>query len=169
MSNSPTNARSNIVLLDGSKNFWKTRNYLKILIINHAEHDCLEIISFDPADGIEQPRIYVDKTLIFSKLDKEIVEQTYLKKKEALNRQKRSKDREELLNEIKTDMMVQFTLGRINVKLTDEKGGFSVYLQPSFDDVTVEGDDGNTRIDVERIMPVDLVPYTDFVKTIAKS
>ncbi len=156
-----------IVLLDGSKTFWKTRNYLKILIINHVKLSCLEVIAYDPADGIEYPRIYLDTALIATKLDQELIEQSYATKKEALNRKKITKSRDELLNEIQTHMIMQFAYVRVNLNADSPDGKTFVNLQPSFDDIMVEGIDCE-KIDVEREKPDDLVPFAHTI-TIVKS
>ncbi len=156
------------VLLDGSKTFWKTRSYLKIIIVNHPKNNCLEIIAYDPADGIEFPRIYLDSLLVITKLDKDAVEKAYGTKKEALIRSKLNKNREEILDEIRVQMMMQYAYSRIQLSSKEVGKLFKLSLQPTFDDVTVEGDDNNKRIDVEREIPEGLTPF-ETVKTIVKS
>jgi hypothetical protein len=156
------------VLLDGSKTFWKTRSYLKIIIAKHSKQNCLEIIAYDPADGIEFPRIYLDSLLVISKLDKDAIEKAYAAKKEALIRSKIKKNREEILDEIRVQMMMQYAYSRIQLSPKEMGKLFKLSLQPTFDDVTVEGKDNNKRIDVECEMPEGLTAF-EVVKTIVKS
>ncbi len=158
MSKMPVIIKDSVLLLDGSKTFWKTRDYLKILIVNHPHLSCLEIICYDPAVGKEYPRIYLDSKMIEGKLDQEIMEETYAAKKEALNRKKISSSRDELIAEIKTKMTMQYAYGRINLEVDSVSGNSSVNLLPSFGDILVEGIDCQ-KIDVERAKPDDLIPF----------
>ncbi len=157
------------VLLDGSKTFWKTRSYLKIIIVSHPKQNSIEVIAYDPSDGIEFPRIYLNSSLVATKLDDAIVEKTYTTKKEALNRSKISKNRDDLLLEIRTQMMMQYAYARVNLSALDEKlGAMQFCLQPSFDDLLVRDENDTMKIDVERVKPDDLSPY-EVITTIVKS
>ena len=149
-----------ILLFDGSKTFWKTRSNLRILIVKHAEVHCLEVISYDPADAIEFPRIYLDAEMIKSKLVPEIIDKMYVEKKETFNRQKITKNREELLFSIKNQLIMQFAYARVNLYVDAETQVKSVALQASFDDVEVEGgEDGMKKLDCECIKPNSLIPF----------
>src|SRR4051812_11379102 len=98
-----------VVLFEGAKTFWKTRDFLKIVIVHHLRFSCLEIISYDPSVGVEYPRIYLDVGMIGTKLDPEIIQETYVTKREILNRKKKiSKGQDELLNEIQMHMTMQY-------------------------------------------------------------
>jgi hypothetical protein len=156
------------VLLNGSKTFWKTRSYLKVVIVVHFKQAIVEIIAYDPADGVEFPRIYLDSQLINSKLDPSIIEATYSTKIEIFIRQKVKKERAELLKEIRLQLMMQYAYVRLNTSF-DNENMVQLCLQPSFDDLMVEGEDNTMRIDTERLAPDDLIPYEVTNKVIVKS
>jgi hypothetical protein len=157
-----------IVLLDGSKTFWKTRSFLKVVIVLHCERSIVEIIAYDPADGIEFPRIYLDSKLINSKLDPTIIEAAYATKIEIFIRQKIKKERGELLKEIRLHMLMQYAYVRLNTTY-DTSNLLQLCLQPSFDDLLLDGVDNTMHIDVERLAPDDLIPYEVTNKVIVKS
>jgi hypothetical protein len=157
-----------LVLLEGSKTFWKTRSYLKVIIVIHFKQAILEMIAYDPADGVEFPRIYLDSQLINSKLDPTIIETTYSTKVELFIRQKVKKERAELLKEIRLQLTMQYAYVRLNTTL-DKNNLLELCLQPSFDDLMVDGEDDTLRIDVERLAPDDLIPYEVTNKVIVKS
>ena len=154
-----SNVNMSVLVMDGSKTFWKTRNYLKILIVNHPHCDCLEIIAYDPALGVEYPRIYLDVLKINSKLNENIVKAKLCEKQEALNRSKISFTREDLLKEIKLQLATQYAYNRINVEVNPATGGSSFGLLASFEDVVLEDENCVKRIDVEVDKPSSLVPF----------
>jgi hypothetical protein len=156
------------VLLDGSKTFWKTRSHCKVVIVFHFKQTAIEIIAYNPADGIEFPRIYLDSQLIVSKLDPVIIETTYAKKIEMFIRQKVKKERTELLKEIRLQLLMQFAYVRLNTIL-NKNNVIELYLQPSFDDLVIKDEDNSARIDCECLAPIDLIPYEVTNKVIAKS
>lgn len=136
------------VLFDGTKFFWNTRSCLKIIIVNHPQQICIEIIAYNPTDGKEFPRMYLDSSMVMSKLDKDNMEKILMSENT-------------ILDEIKTRMMMEYVYSRITLtSLAVEGNERQMVLQPTFDDVMVEGD-GNSlmKIDVERLKPDDLAPY----------
>ncbi len=147
------------VLFDGTKSFWETRSSLKIVILNHTKQNCMEIVALDPATGSEFPRIYLDSSLVISKLDKEIVENCYAAKQEILAHSN-LKNNEDDVFEVKAQMMMQYAYSRIHLtSLAVEGNALQLVLQPTFDDVMVEGDESLMKLDVERLKPENLVPY----------
>jgi hypothetical protein len=157
-----------VVLFNGSKTFWKTRSDFKVVIVFHFKQAIVEIIAFDPADGVEFPRIYLDSQLICSKLDPTVIEASFATKYEKFIRQKVRKERIELLEEIRLHLMMQYAYVRLSTSY-DKDNLLQLCLQPSFDDLMVEGEDDTMRIDVERLASDDLIPYKITDKVIVKS
>ena len=149
-----------VVLFDGSKTFWKTRSDLRILIIKHVPFNCLEIISYDPVDGIEFPRFYLDSTIINSKFNVEAVEKSYTEQKEVSIRQKKiTKDKNEMISTIRNQMITQFVLSRVNFNIEKKSNLKIVSLQASFEDVEVHSENGMKKLDFEMIKPNKLIPF----------
>lgn len=149
------------VLFDGTKPFWESRSYLKIKIVSHTKQNCIEIIAHDPVSGAEFPRIYLDSPLVISKLDKDIIEKTCASKKETLQIDSKGIIKnEDILHEVKSHMMMKYVYSRINLtSLAVEGNAIQLVLQPSFEDVMVEGDESLMKLDVERLKPDDLIPF----------
>ena len=62
------------VVFDGAKFFWRTRNTVDILIIEHKALEIFELIVYDPSFDVEAPRIYFDSKTLMSKVDNEEIE-----------------------------------------------------------------------------------------------
>ena len=62
------------VVFDGAKFFWRTRNTVDILIIEHKTLEIFELIVYDPSFDVEAPRIYIDSKTLMSKVDNEEIE-----------------------------------------------------------------------------------------------
>lgn len=58
-----------IVVFQGVKFFWRTRNTIDIMVVEHADLHITEIVAYDPAIDREAPRIYVDSDILLAKLD----------------------------------------------------------------------------------------------------
>ena len=62
------------VVFEGAKFFWRTRNTVDILIVEHKAHEIFEIIVYEPSFDVEAPRIYIDSKTLMSKVDNEEIE-----------------------------------------------------------------------------------------------
>ena len=62
------------VVFEGAKFFWRTRNTVDILIIEHKTHEIFELIVYDPSFDVEAPRIYIDSKTLMSRVDNEEIE-----------------------------------------------------------------------------------------------
>ena len=51
------------VLFEGSKHVWREHYSVDVIIVEHSEFMCSEIIVSDPINNIEAPRIYVSSLL----------------------------------------------------------------------------------------------------------
>lgn len=52
------------ILYRGVKTFWKTKNSIEFVLLEHTGCDVLEIVAFEPVLCVEAPRIYLDKRLL---------------------------------------------------------------------------------------------------------
>lgn len=52
------------VLFEGVKAFWKTKNAVHVAIVEHPEHNILEVAAFDETTKAEAPRVYLDAARI---------------------------------------------------------------------------------------------------------
>lgn len=56
-------------VFQGVKFFWRTRNSLDIILAEHTELDTTEIIIYEPSIDKEATRIYLNTTVLRSKID----------------------------------------------------------------------------------------------------
>ena len=62
------------VIFDGAKFFWRTRNNVDILIVEHKAHEIFELIFYAPSFNVEAPRIYIDSKILMTKVDNDGIE-----------------------------------------------------------------------------------------------
>ncbi len=101
--------------MENSKTFWKTGIHLKIIILSHERHSCLEVVSFNPTTGTDYPRIYIDLKMILSKLNLEAIRKTVALRQEECDRSKIKMDKHVVLAEIKSSFLVKYIYDRVNL------------------------------------------------------
>lgn len=69
-----SNDKSIIKVFQGVKFFWRTRNSLDIIIMEHTDSNITELIAFEPTIDKESPRIYMDSSVLHSKIDHASIE-----------------------------------------------------------------------------------------------
>ena len=52
------------IIYHGSKNFWRTGDYVDIIIVLHERYNCIEVISYNPELNVEANRIYLNYELL---------------------------------------------------------------------------------------------------------
>ena len=52
------------VIFEGRKTFWKTKNAINIIMVDHGLWDVIEIATFDPILMVESQRLYVNRKLL---------------------------------------------------------------------------------------------------------
>jgi hypothetical protein len=57
------------ILYTGTKSFWKTKNSVEVTIVEHADHDVLEIIVVDAIGRFEAERVFLDALALYAKID----------------------------------------------------------------------------------------------------
>ena len=58
-----------IVVYQGSKLFWRTRNTIDITIVQHDRRNITEVIAYEPSINVEAERIYLNSNILRTKLD----------------------------------------------------------------------------------------------------
>ena len=57
------------VIFQGPKSFWKTKNTIEIIFVEHESFDVIEIIAYEQIFSKEAPRLFVNNSILISKLD----------------------------------------------------------------------------------------------------
>ena len=52
------------VIFEGRKTFWKTKNAVRIVLVDHDIWNVIEIITFDSVLNVEGQRLYVNKKML---------------------------------------------------------------------------------------------------------
>ena len=58
-----------VVVYQGSKLFWRTRNTIDITIVQHDRWNITEVIAYEPSIDVEATRIYLNSSILRTKLD----------------------------------------------------------------------------------------------------
>ncbi len=157
----------NLVLLKGSKTFWKNKTFLKVFIIYHVELNCLEVIAENSASQESFNRIYVGYELLEQKLD----QNTIIAKFEEVTNKKHSKIdpldpvNSVFLQEIKHAMMVKYIYARLSFKSNPNPLESHIFLQEFNNDNFINSEHINAietpKLVIEIAKPELLVPYQE--------
>lgn len=104
------------VLYDDSKNYWKARATLDILIANHTKFNCVEVAVYNPELDKEAPRIYLDLKAIEKHLDYPDLERRVAEKKESFLRMKKPCNSADIVREVHDSMVVTYIMNRLQVE-----------------------------------------------------
>lgn len=61
--------KNGVKIFQGVKFFWRTRNSLDIIIIEHKSFNVTELIAYEPTIDREAPRLYLNTALLRTKID----------------------------------------------------------------------------------------------------
>eukprot|EP00981_Chlorochromonas_danica_P003177 scaffold633_cov288-Ochromonas_danica.AAC.12 len=147
------------IIFTGSKNFWKTKTNLEIVIVFHPSFHLFEIIASDPASPSDEERLYVDYPRLRSKLDHELVEKATLAEQEAQLLESKVVDCGEVQEEVVLRLAKDYLLARLQMTYAspsasgtsygEQEGGggggsvpgWRISLQPAVDDRLPSGDE----------------------------
>lgn len=101
------------VLFQGSKCFWKTRNTIEIVLVEHNNFDVIEIVTYEPAFAKEAERIYLKNSLIASKLNPEDIREKIRKEKEMVLRRHEVPNSQALNEDTLKKCKSQFIVNRL--------------------------------------------------------
>ena len=119
----PTSIQADIALLFfGIKSFWRTRENIEVHIAKHKLHSVIEIDCFHPGKNSRSSKLYLNSSLIYSKLDTEMIESEVAKSIELLNRKKVNFVHDKvIITEVKDKMsIITFLLNRLSSPLYDD-------------------------------------------------
>lgn len=143
-----------IVIHQGSKFFWRTRNSIDVSIIDHKNFNVTEVVSYEPSIDLEAKRIYLNSIILGTKLDQELMEE-----KLRFAKQNNVPHTERFLKDIEQQAATDYILNRLFLtEFAIAPKSFAVQLQFNFRDRDLEvGDDS-----IEKLLcdcPAGLSPY----------
>lgn len=144
-----------LLCCNSSKNFWKPRATVDVVIAHHLLHGCLEVIAYQSELDIEAPRLYVDAIALQDLMDKDEVDRRALEKKEAFIRRRKSARRSLIMREVYDTLIAHFITSRLQIDTASDT--FAVVLAPRAGDVVAEDDSGRLAL-VMTTSPSDLAP-----------
>lgn len=158
------------VIYDGSISLWRASTNLDVLIVEHVEFSCFELIAFNPFGNRHRfPSIYVDTVLLRSKVNQELIDNAVNEEVKRMNRQNLSGNEEEELKQIIVTFQINILLSRLALTKGDESSTI-LYLQPQLGDrlvccedvdrIVVPGSlpNGAGRLEIIIPMPSSLIP-----------
>lgn len=152
--------RSPFVAYDGSKCFWKTKNTVDIMIVEHDECSTIEVIAFEPTFNKESPRVYLNKNIVVAKIDPGFVDEKLRHAKEMCLRRHDVPDVLKLLSEINQKARVDYILNRLFItEFVPETKTMTIGIQFNFRDRDEEQESSVCLDKMIAARPADLVPY----------
>jgi hypothetical protein len=119
----------------GAKPFWRTRNTVDIIIVEHTQFSTLELIVYEPSFDREARRMYLSDAFLSSKVDREAVEAKLKSVKEPILRRREVPDSIKLEKEIINKAKIDYILNRIFVtEFTPQKKVIKAEIQLNFRD-----------------------------------
>jgi len=126
-----------VVVFQGNKVFWRSKNTINVTIVDHRDTDRTEIICYEPTLETEAPRIYMDSVILATKLDQE-----YIGSKLLLAKQEKVPNSIKFVNDIVDRATAHYILDRLfQTEYNAETKAFKVKIQFSFNDRDLEPDD----------------------------
>jgi len=143
-------------IFEGSKTYWKSRTNLEIVMICHTKYHTIEVLVFHPDIGKESPRLYLNSLLLAGKIDQNDLQQKLAEKKEAIIRQRKPVNAQQLTKELLNNAIAQYVMSRLQFVMETEDQPFRVFLVPMTGDVIV--DQEKQLLDIIVPMPPNLEP-----------
>jgi hypothetical protein len=152
------------ILFSCSKSFRKYNKKVEIMIVNHTEFRCVELIVHGVRLGNKATRLYLNAEVLMAKIDANLFSVTFEIKYEAAKRQNRSFRVELELKRTAWNMIVASLIERLQIVPSVFKGEFDIYFEPTKQDLTTMAPDSqrhlNARSDFEfNKKPINLKPY----------
>lgn len=153
------------VLFDGSKSFHKVHVDINIILVEHVQHSCIEVIAFNETTGAndkvvlrEMPRIYINYNILKPLLNRKIANEMLAQKIDKLLLHHKPANHPELMKKIIETLAVQSILSRIEIPHHMPTGKFVLIFNQAdkhnlIDDIT---EDVN---DLTCSKPNSLAPY----------
>lgn len=113
-----------VVLYEGSKNLWRWRQNVDILIVSHKMFQIIEVVCFIPHTAKEVSRVYLSHPVLEKRLNKDEIGEKVQSRKEFLLRQNKNIVIQSIADKVLEDLKVAYILARID--LLEEGPGFQV-------------------------------------------
>lgn len=114
------------ICFNSSKAYWKPRVTLDVVIVLHSDHNCFEVIAYNPESDKEASRLYIDADALRATIDPSELDQKLAEKKEYLLRTKCHIDQDDVLIDVTGAVMVNHLLARLTVDTAN--GGLVIAL-----------------------------------------
>lgn len=144
------------IVFEGSKTFWKSRTNLEIVIVSHTKYLTIEVLVFHPNIGKESPRLYLHSLLLAGKIDQNDLQAKLAEKKEAIIRQRKPVNAQQLTKELLNNAIAQYVMSRLQFVTETEDEPFRAFLVPMTGDVIV--DQEKQLLDIIVSKPPNLEP-----------
>lgn len=137
------------IIYQGSKFYWRTRNNIDVAIVSHTALSITEVIAYEPALDVEAEHIYLDSTILYSKLNQVDIEAKF-----SFAKQNNVPHTAQFELDVMARAISDYILSRLLIKsCSKEEKLFSVQLQ-------VDGAEPHTSVkDLVCNKPEELVPY----------
>ena len=143
-----------IVVYQGSKLFWRTRNTIDVSIVEHDRWNITEVIAYEPSINLEAARIYLNSSILRTKLD-----QVEIDSKFSFAKQNNVPISTEFTDSVMNRAITDFILSRLIIsEFVRDEGRFEISL------VFRDGDQadsvgGNNIGELVCAKPAELPPY----------
>lgn len=125
-----------IEIYKGSKNFWRLRANVDFHLVQHAEFNCIEVISFNSGLHVEAPRVYVSMPAVVVCLGESKIEESMAAKREDMTRKRQPRlPIEELRKLCISELTVEFIISRAQVEINTENHSFEISLLPQVGEI----------------------------------
>lgn len=141
------------IVYKGEKFFKKYQKKVEIIIVNHDEFSCLELIVLGIRPGNKAKRVYLDSSLLVTKIDVDQFNSTFEIKQNASIRQKKQFNDDLEMKNIVLNMIITMLIGRLEIVPSIDMAYFDLFFQPSANDKTIINSEKGTtftaRLDFE--------------------
>lgn len=119
------------ILYEGTKNYWRTRTMIDIIIAHHIYHHSIEIIAYSPELDMEANRIYIDYENLIKNLNKSYVEDKLSEEIEILLRQKIKYCRKDVVTKVNNSIIANNI--QCQLEIYNEKSDKDFYVSLKYD------------------------------------
>lgn len=150
-------SREPVVIFQGSKFFWRTRNTVDVTIIEHQALKMTEIVCYEPSIDLESSRVYLDSVILSGRVDHAQIEE-----KMSFAKRNNVPLTEKFVSDVAHQATADYILNRLfQTEFSVDSKNFEIAFQLNFRDVVIEASDNNKeRLIRER--PFELAPFDTF-------
>jgi hypothetical protein len=120
------------IIYHGSKKFWRTGDYLDIIIVLHERYNCIEVISYNPELNVEANRIYLNYELLEKNISENHLNQKIYDTKEVLTRNKESYDNDKVARIVVNSIICNNISSQLLIANEKSADQFYTYFKEDF-------------------------------------